>query len=253
MSENKYFIIYFDSTLTQVEALEELAAISLKNNKNKEGILKEIKRITDSGMEGKIPITESLEKRIKLLQSNKRHIEKLIKVLKKKISPSFRRNREFFKKYSDKVYIISNGFKEFIVPVVKQLCILEKNIFANIFIFDKEGNITGFDKKSIISGENGKVEQLKQLNLQGEIYVIGDGYTDYLLKESGLITKFFAFTENVEREAIVKKADHVVSSFDELLYVNRLPMSISFPKNRIKVLLLENIHKDAVSILNKEG
>src|SRR3712207_8128282 len=49
----------------------------------------------------------------------------------------------------------------------------------------------------------------------GEIYVIGDGYTDYKLKELGLVKKFIAFTENIERDIVVAKADQVVSSFDE--------------------------------------
>ena len=30
-----------------------------------------------------------------------------------------------------------------------------------------------------LSANNGKVEQLRRLNLAGDIYVIGDGYTDY--------------------------------------------------------------------------
>jgi D-3-phosphoglycerate dehydrogenase len=40
---------------------------------------------------------------------------------------------------------------------------------------------------------------------------------------------------------------------DEFLYLNKLPMSISYPKNRIKVLLLENIHHDANEIFKTEG
>ena len=43
------------------------------------------------------------------------------------------------------------------------------------------------------------------------------------------------------------------ASFDEFLYISNLPMSISYPKNRIKVLLLENIHKDAVQLFKTEG
>ena len=249
----KYFIIDFDSTLTQVETFEELANISLNNNSRKDEILSEINRITNQGMNGEISISESLYRRFKLLNANKKHLEKLVKVLKRKISPSFKRNKNFFRNYCDNIYIMSNGFKECIVPVVKQLGILEKNVYANNFIFDENGNIVGFDDKSILAKETSKVEQLKRLNLEGEVYVIGDGYTDYELKESGLVTKFFAFTENVERSLVVKKADYVAPTFDEFLYVNNLPMSISYPKNRINTLLLENIHQKGVFILTEEG
>src|SRR5690606_2131531 len=100
---------------------------------------------------------------------------------------------------------------------------------------------------------NGKVEQLKRLNLPGDVYVIGDGYTDYEIKHAGLANKFFAFTENVERENIMEKADHITPSLDEFLYLNKLNTAISYPKNRINVLLLENVHPIAVELLKAEG
>ena len=42
MTKDKFFIIDFDSTLTQVETFEELANISLKNNPRKHEIIDEI-------------------------------------------------------------------------------------------------------------------------------------------------------------------------------------------------------------------
>jgi D-3-phosphoglycerate dehydrogenase len=83
--------------------------------------------------------------------------------------------------------------------------------------------------------------------------VIGDGYTDYEIKHAGLANKFYAFTENVERENIMGKADHITPSLDEFLYLNKLNTSISYPKNRINVLLLENVHSVAVELMKAEG
>ncbi|MBI3027447.1 phosphoglycerate dehydrogenase [Candidatus Woesearchaeota archaeon] len=253
MVESKFFIIDFDSTFTQVEALDELAAISLKNSPKKLNILSAIKHITSLGMEGKLSIAESLKQRIKLLNANKKHLEMLVKLLRRKVTPSFVRNKQFFRLHSKNIFIISSGFKDYITPVVKQFNIPEKNIFCNEFVFDKDKNIIGFDERNTLAKENGKVELLKSLKLEGEIYVVGDGYTDYQLKESGLVAKFFAFTENVAREVVVKKADHVAPTFDEFLYMSKLPMSISYPKNRIKMLLLENIHHESISLLKREG
>ena len=50
MSQEKIFIFDFDSTFVRVEALEELAEISLKKKKDKKKILKQIKEITDEGI-----------------------------------------------------------------------------------------------------------------------------------------------------------------------------------------------------------
>ena len=225
MTQNKFFIIDFDSTFTQVEALEELAKISLKDNPDREIILNEIKTITDAGMEGKISISESLARRIKMLNAGKRHIDLLIKHLNKKITPSFSRNKGFFKRYCNNIFVLSAGFKEFIIPVLRDFYVPERNIFANDFLFDKKGRIIGLDESNLLAKENGKIMQLKKLNLNGEVYAIGDGYTDFQLKEAGLATKFFAFTENVKRESAVKKADYVVQTFDEFLEINGINIS----------------------------
>jgi len=253
METQKYFVIDFDSTFTKVEGLDELAEISLQSEANKSTILQEIKDITDAGMEGKMPFNESLSKRIALLKANKNHLPQLIENLSKKVSESFKRNKDFFSQYADYIFLVSSGFKEFITPIVTEFGIKEENIYANEFEFDKDGNIVGCDTESLLCQNRGKVQQLKDLNLEGDVYVIGDGYTDYEIKEAGLANKFYAFTENVVRDIVSDKADHIAPSLDEILFVNKLPMAISYPKNRIKILVLENIHKKAVHTFEQEG
>ncbi len=251
--EKQYFIIDFDSTFIQVEALEELAEILLKKAPQKEEILQQIKNITNLAMEGKMSFSDSLAQRIHLLKARRADLNLLVKRLKRKVSVSVNRNKNFFRKYAAQIYIVSGGFKEFILPIVQQFGLLEKNVFANSFTFDENDAIIGFDNTNILARKDGKVELIKSLQLDGDIFVIGDGYTDYQLKEAGLANKFYAFTENIEREIVLKKADHVTPSLDEFLYVNRLPMAISYPKNRIHVLLLENIHPYAIELFESEG
>lgn len=253
MKPNRYFVIDFDSTFTKVEAFDVLADISLKDHPDLERMRQEIVNITNQGMDGSISFRESLEKRIELLSPNKRHLDQLVVVLRELVSESFKRNREFFQTFADNIYIISNGFHAFIDPIVTEFGIKPENILANRFHFDAQGNVVGFDKENPLSQNNGKVEQLKRLNLPGDVYVIGDGYTDYEIKHAGLANKFFAFTENVEREKVLSKADHIAPSLDEFLYLNKLNTAISYPKNRINVLLLENVHPYAVEAFKAEG
>ncbi|PWG79508.1 HAD-IB family phosphatase [Pararcticibacter amylolyticus] len=248
-----YYIIDFDSTFTQVEALDELVRISLKNHPNREAIYKEIEDLTNAAMEGRLSFRESLSGRVKLLHANQEHLKQLVSRLKKKVSASFLRNRAFFKKHADEVLIVSGGFKEFITPVVLPYYIKKENIYANTFTFDEEGNITGYDEANPLSEEGGKVKLLRQLQLQGNIFGIGDGHSDFQLKESGMIQKFYAFTENIARQSILEKADHVTPSFDEFLYVNNLPRAISYPKNRILCLVVGNVPEEAVQVLKKDG
>jgi D-3-phosphoglycerate dehydrogenase len=253
MTINKYFVIDFDSTFTKVEAFDVLAEIIVREHPNSEDIKRQIFEITNLGMEGKISLRESIEKRLDILQPEKRHLAPLIKQLKLVVSESFKRNKEFFATYADSIYIISNGFREFIEPVVTEFGIKPENILANEFIFDELEKVIGFDLNNPLSANNGKVEQLKRLNLNGDVYVIGDGYTDYEIKNAGLANKFFAFTENIERESVLSKADHITPSLDEFLYLNKLNTTISYPKNRINVLLLENVHPVALELMKAEG
>jgi D-3-phosphoglycerate dehydrogenase len=253
MKLNKYFVIDFDSTFTKVEAFDVLAEISLKDHPQREERKKQIHQITNQGMDGTISFRQSLEQRLNLLQPEKRHMAPLIERLKGSVSESFKRNKEFFQTHADNIYIISNGFREFIVPIVTDFGIKPENVLANEFRFDNNGNVIGFDTENPLSANGGKVERLKQLNLPGDVYVIGDGYTDYEIKHAGLANKFYAFTENVTRENVKSKADHITPSLDEFLYLNKLNTAISYPKNRINVLLLENVHPVAVESLKTEG
>lgn len=249
----QYFIIDFDSTFVTVEALDELAKIALKDNPKRNEIAAKISAITTLGMEGKLTFPESLEKRLELFAADKEDIKKVIALLKKSITPSVTQNTIFFETFRDSIYIISGGFKEYIVPVVKKFGIREDHVLANTFTFTTEGAITGFDRQNLLAQEEGKVKQIISLGLSGKIYVIGDGITDYQIKEKNQAEKFFAFTGNVARQKVVEKADYSIQNFDELLYMLHLPRALSYPKSKMNVLLLENIHPLAKEAFSMEG
>ena len=250
---DKYFIIDFDSTFTRVEAMDELILISMNGKEGASAAASEIRRITELAMAGEMSFSDSLRSRVALLKANRQHLAELVNVLRDKVSESFQRNRPFFQEFGQQVFIVSSGFREFIVPIVSDFGIPEQNVFANSFLFDQDGQICGFDENNFLSQDKGKVKLLRELSLPGEVYVLGDGYTDYEIREAGLANKFFAFTENISRESVVTVADHRSASLEEFLFDNRLPMNISYPKSRITVLLLENIHSNAVALFKTEG
>ncbi|SOE22335.1 D-3-phosphoglycerate dehydrogenase [Spirosomataceae bacterium TFI 002] len=253
MSKQSVYIFDFDSTFTQVEGLDELANIALEHSPERESTVAKIVELTNKGMSGEIEFADSLAQRIALLKADKGHIELLVEFLKTKISESVERNIKFFEAYSDQIHVVSSGFKDFIVPVVLDFGIKEENVHANTFVFDNEGNITGVDSQNVLSQNGGKIKLVESLGFQGEVHVIGDGFTDYEIKKSGFADKFYAFTENVSREKVVEVADHVVASLDDFLFINSLPRSQSYPKSRIKVLLLENVHEAAVEAFEEQG
>lgn len=84
MAENCKYVFDFDSTLTQVEALDVLAEISLKGNPKQAEIIEKIKHITDMGIDGTISFTEGLKQRLAILEAREEHLPLLVSRLKKR-------------------------------------------------------------------------------------------------------------------------------------------------------------------------
>lgn len=178
------YVFDFDSTITRVEALDLLAEISLAGRSDKEERIRKISSITDLGIDGDISFTESLQRRVVLLEARQDHLPVLIEQLRGRVSKSIEENKEFFENFRDQIYIISCGFKEFIDPIMEAYSIPSDRIYANTFAFSEEGEIVGFDQDNYLASHNGKIECLRQLQLQGEVQVIGDGYSDYVMREA---------------------------------------------------------------------
>ena len=236
------YIFDFDSTFIQVETLEILAEIALAHDPKKNERLKLIHKMTQDAMTGQLSFEESLRERIGLLSLNQNHIQAALEIIKEKITPSFLRNIDFFKENKDNIYIFSSGFIEIIWPIVQSFSLKRSHVFANHFIYDFEGNILGFDRLNPLAQDQGKVKLASQLGLQGNIVIIGDGYTDYELKAAGLADTFIAFTENVNREMVTDSADAVVDTLEGLFLTCNIPYTQIDTSQ--KVLLLENIHPE---------
>jgi|TARA_B100002003_G_scaffold250220_1_gene288846 D-3-phosphoglycerate dehydrogenase len=212
-----HLIIDFDSTFVTVESLDELAHIVLKDNPESAQRLETIRAITRAGMEGSIPFDESLSKRLKLLNINQKDIHAATIVLAKKVTPSFKRNKQFLMENSQNILIISGGFYEMIIPIVSEYGILEDQVFANKFVYKGTSRIAHVDSQNIMAQSGEKVAQANALGLAGEIHVIGDGYTDYQIKSEGPAKKFFAFIENIRRNSVCEVADVVLSNIDDYI------------------------------------
>ena len=212
-----HLIIDFDSTFVTVESLDELAHIVLKDNPESVQRLETIRAITRAGMEGSIPFDESLSKRLKLLNINQKDIHAATIVLAKKVTPSFKRNKQFLMENAQNILIISGGFYEMIIPIVSEYGILEDQVFANKFVYKGTSRIAHVDSQNIMAQSGGKVAQANALGLAGEIHVIGDGYTDYQIKSEGPAKKFFAFIENIRRNSVCEVADVVLSNIDDYI------------------------------------
>ena len=218
MLKADYIIIDFDSTFISNESLDILAESCPIKHENHHEIIEKIKKITEQGMSGEINFKDSLKQRIKLIKATKMDVSKVSKNLNKIVTKSFLRNKKFIKNNNDKIFFISGGFKEMLLPSLKNFGVHENHIFGNDFIYNNADEVIGFNHDNPLSEENGKVKIVEMLSLKGVVHAIGDGFNDYLLKKSGKVSSFFAFTENVHRKKVCAVADRVLTSFDE--YIN---------------------------------
>lgn len=209
----KTFIFDFDSTIVQCEALDELARLALDGKPDADVTVRKIQNLTNEAMSGKLAFDEALSKRIQLFSASEKEINLLIEKLLRKVSPSALAAKEWFRANRENIYVISGGFEDYIVPIVERLHIKSDHVFANRFLFDESGSILGFDTKLPLSKAKGKVAQLQALKLPRPIVMIGDGYSDYEVKEHGEADEFWAFIETANRPTVTEKADKIVNNF----------------------------------------
>lgn len=247
------FIFDFDSTLVRIETLEALADIALSDAPDAAAKKAEIASLTDQAMSGQVDFGTALRRRLDLLSLTRSHVEALSDRILDEASASIRRNVDFFERHAERVYILSGGFREVIAPLAARLGIAADHVLANDLIYDAEGRVTGVDDANPLSRDNGKPEVIKALNLTGPVVMVGDGWTDAEVKLAGAADRFYAFTEVVSRQKVIEVADAVAASLDEVLFAEGVSGRWSYPRNRIKMLLLENIHPAAVERLEEAG
>lgn len=213
---NTTYVIDFDSTIVNCETLDELARIALSNRPDSAKIMHDLEELTNLGMAGKLPFDESLKRRLQLFKASKSQINQLVELLLGSITPSVLSNKQWFIKNSKDIYIVSGGFTECIAPIAKIIGIPKDHILANNFVFDGQF-ITGVDNSKLTSQAGGKIKQVLALNLTDRVVIIGDGYTDYEVKNAGAADEFWAFTEHVSRPNVVAVADKVLTSFYDVI------------------------------------
>ena len=250
-------VLDFDSTFTTVEALDILAELLSAADPARGADVAHIKTLTEQAMAGEISFADALQRRIQILKPTRDDIASLVEVLRDKVSPSIARNRAVFAEHAGKIRIISGGFHDFIDPVVADYGIEAEYVLANRLIFDADGVAIAVDLTNPLSQDGGKITAVQGLNLTGDVVMVGDGWTDYEVYKGGAAERFYAFTENVARPKVVAALNgdttKAAASFDEVLHSEGYQGRYSFPRSKLKVLLLENIHPDAVRAFREEG
>ena len=210
--KSKCAIFDFDSTLVSIETLDFLIAKTSKNQ------AKEIEKITQLAMNGKMTFADSLRTRFANIQLTKTEIEELKSEICNYITEGFVAGLEPLKNEFD-FYIISGGFLEIIYPVADKFGIPHQNCFANNFLFDGE-KVSGFDEQNILAQNGGKpkiVEQILAQKSYQKIFMVGDGYTDLEVAKVNPKVTFCGFGLHAARESVINEAENFFYNVADLI------------------------------------
>lgn len=245
-------IFDFDSTLVDFETLEALAELSLADAPDAADRRARVAELTDRAMAGEIDFAGALAQRLELLPVTRDHVQALAARASSRLAPSVARNLETLRRHADRLVIVSGGFREVIAPVADLLGVPADRLLANDLTYDDAGRVAGVQPNPILAPQ-GKAAAIRALNLTGPVVMIGDGWTDAEVKLAGAADRFIAFTEIVRRDRVVAAADMEAATLDEVLHAEGLAGRWSYPRSRIRILLLENVHPAAVQRFEAAG
>lgn len=210
-------VMDMDSTLIQVEVIDELAELA--------GVGDKVSAITSRAMNGEIDFKESLAERVALLEGlTSDALEKVYRSLP--ITPGAENLIKVLKRLGYKTAVISGGFDYFTDRLKEQLGLDEA--FANRLEI-KDGKLTGKVLGDIVDGEM-KAALLKEIASResvtlDQVIAIGDGANDLpMLGKAGLGIAFNA--KKTVREAAGCSISQ--KSLDSILYlmgINEMEMS----------------------------
>ncbi len=211
----------FDSTIITKESLDEVISFALRKNPNRQNIMRNIEDITRTGMEGNLPFTLSLKKRISVVPLTKTDFQTVGNELANHVTEGF---SELINEIETKkiaiCYIVSGGFFDSILPTAKLLSIPKTRVFTNHCLYDENGKVVSIDNEQPCFSDKGKTDVIeyikKTYKITGNTCLVGDGANDLSAYQAGVVDHFCGFTGNQKRKIITENSPHLANSAKDL-------------------------------------
>ncbi len=193
--------VYFDcdSTLSAIEGIDELlqwAPATLR---------RDIADLTRKAMDGRLPLAEVYETRLRLLAPRREQLEAVGRLYVARLVPHARDVVQALQYLGKHVGICSGGLLAPVQHVARHLGIPPANVHAVPLHFDAGGAYVDFDRSSPLWRNGGKLEVMQQLPAAHRpVAFVGDGITD--LETQGHVDLFVGFGGVVARPAVQAKA-----------------------------------------------
>ena len=201
-------VLDVDSTLCGIEGIDWLAEL------RGSAIGTRVTGLTASAMRGDIALDAVYGERLALVSPTSIEVDALANVYAAALAPGAARAVRRLRDAGRRVVLVSGGVREAILLVARKLGIPDGDVHAVSVRFTADGAYAGYDTASPLATAAGKRGVVELLALPRRILAVGDGATDLAVRPA--VDAFAAFTGFVRRDAVVKAADFVVPSFDQL-------------------------------------
>ena len=201
-------IIDVDSTLSGIEGVDWLAAL------REPAVAQEVARLTERAMDGAIALDAVYGARLALIRPTAEEVARLAGAYAEQAAPGAAAVLARIRAAGVRVVLVSGGLREAILPFARELGVADADVNAVGIRFDAAGAYAGFDEASPLATQRGKPAVAAALDLPRPVLAVGDGSTDAAMRPA--VHAFAAYVGFVRREPVVRGAEHVVSSFDEI-------------------------------------
>jgi phosphoserine phosphatase len=199
--------VYFDcdSTLSSIEGVDELLAFAPP------ALRADIADLTNKAMEGKLPLAEVYESRLRVLAPRREQLERIGELYTARLVPHAHELVQALQYLGKQVGICSGGLLVPVQAVARHLGIPLANVHAVPLAFATDGSYVDFDRSSPLWRNGGKIEIVRALPAsQRPVAFVGDGITD--LETQGTADLFIGFGGVVTRPAVRDKAQVFVAT-----------------------------------------
>lgn len=212
------YIFDFDSTVIKSESLEIMLSELLADDPQKSEKMAQIEEWTNKGMNGEISFKEGLEARLRICSPQKEDLDKFcVKFCPSDFSDGMVDLVKDLISANKKVFILSGGFTDLILPFARYLGVPDDHVHAVEINWDPgSGEFLSLNESNGFTSS--KIEGAMRLKhmFPGTTLGVGDGYTDYMLYSEGLATDFIAYIEHAAREKVIKVAPRCAKNVPDL-------------------------------------
>ncbi len=205
----KLLLLDCDSTLSSIEGIDELAHLRGPD------VYREVVEQTNRAMNGDLPIDQTFELRLQLIQPDADACCKVAMRYLENLAPHVEQTIELLRGRGWTPIVVSGGFVQVIGPLAQRLGI--DRIEAVPLRFHPDGRYAGYDSDYPTTRNGGKAEVVRQLREElhpERVVMVGDGISD--LETVGEVDLFVGFTGFVRRQQVVDRAAVVIDSFEQL-------------------------------------